>query len=357
MGLFFKWLETWFGMVRAVSAVLKPNFKRGFQVNGTDYTADALNTALAGTGAGVQTPITAFATGGQASATALTGSYCNVTTCATAGDSVQLPAAAAGVSVTVRNSGAATLAVWPNYTTFNDSINALAINLPVDIPPLSECRFESINGTVWYTSPTAVYLTAPTTQTGGVLLKAAASAANYITTIINASQAAARTYTIPDAGANASFVMTAGAQTISGIKTFGGTIVAASISNTDPASSVQATTIQAGSTGVAGILQVLPVTASKGKVSLSTSANTGNTETAIVVAAQAEARTYALPDWSTKASEDTECSLAGIKVVADTTNRPGALGCLLYATGNDKLYVCTTASATAATWTVVGTQS
>lgn len=72
---------------------------------------------------------------------------------------------------------------------------------------------------------------------------------------------------------------------------------------------------------------------------------------------QSGARTISIPDWSTKASSDAEVSLAGIKVVADTTNRPGALGCLLYATGNSKLYVCTTASATAATWTVVGSQS
>jgi hypothetical protein len=40
------------------------------------------------------------------------------------------------------------------------------------------------------------------------------------TTVTTAAQATTRTYTIPDAGANASFVMTEGAQTLTGVKTF-----------------------------------------------------------------------------------------------------------------------------------------
>lgn len=61
----------------------------------------------------------------------------------------------------------------------------------------------------------------PTTAASGkVSFTAADSAGDYTTTIVNASQAAARTYTIPDAGASASFVMTAGAQTLGGVKTF-----------------------------------------------------------------------------------------------------------------------------------------
>lgn len=110
-------------------------------------------------------------------------------------------------------------------------------------------------------------------------------------------------------------------------------------------------------TGTAGTIRVFPGTASKGKLDIKQAANTGDTDNTITVAAQAGARDIGIPDWSTKASSDAEVSLAGIKVVADTTSRPGALGCLLYATGNNKLYVCTAASATAATWTIVGTQS
>jgi hypothetical protein len=120
---------------------------------------------------------------------------------------------------------------------------------------------------------------------------------------------------------------------------------------------VTVTNLDAGASGTAGSVDIFPTTASKGKVAITATANTGDTTTAITVGAQAAARTYGLPDWSTSASADTECSLAGIKVVANTTNRPGALGCLLFSTGDSKLYVCTTASATAATWTVVGGQS
>lgn len=163
------------------------------------------------------TGITAFATGGQASATALTGEWNNVTTCATAGDSVKLPAAVAGQVITVKNSGATTLAVFPASA---DAINALAINLSVDIPPSAELTFRAIDATTWETCE-VLTLPSPTTQTGNLVIQAAASAGNTNTTITNASQAAARTYTIPDAGGNASFVMTEGAQTVNGVKTFG----------------------------------------------------------------------------------------------------------------------------------------
>jgi len=163
------------------------------------------------------TTITAFATGGQASATALTGEWNNVTVCATAGDSVKLLTAVAGQVQTVKNSGATTLAVFPNTS---DAINALAVNLSVDIPPGGELTFRAIDGTTWETCE-VLTLPAPSTQNGSLVIQAANSAGNTNTTITNASQAAARTYTIPDAGANASFVMTEGAQTINGVKTFG----------------------------------------------------------------------------------------------------------------------------------------
>ncbi len=62
-----------------------------------------------------------------------------------------------------------------------------------------------------------------TTTTGKVSLTAAASAGDYTLTLVNASLAAARTYTFPDAGEAASFVMTEGTQTINDAKTFAGT--------------------------------------------------------------------------------------------------------------------------------------
>lgn len=60
----------------------------------------------------------------------------------------------------------------------------------------------------------------PTTALkGSVRILAADSAGDTVTTITNASQSGARTYTVPDAGASASFVMTEGAQTLNGAKT------------------------------------------------------------------------------------------------------------------------------------------
>lgn len=60
-----------------------------------------------------------------------------------------------------------------------------------------------------------------TASRGKLSISAANSAGDTTTAITNASQAGARTYTIPDAGASASFVMTEGAQTVNGVKTFG----------------------------------------------------------------------------------------------------------------------------------------
>ena len=63
----------------------------------------------------------------------------------------------------------------------------------------------------------------PTTALKGkIAITAADSAGDTTTTIVNASQSGARTYTIPDAGASSSFVMLAGAQTLTGAKTMTG---------------------------------------------------------------------------------------------------------------------------------------
>lgn len=66
----------------------------------------------------------------------------------------------------------------------------------------------------------------PTTASKGkIQIAAADSSGNTTTTITNASQAAARTYTIPDGGATtANFVLSEGAATINGLKTFADSI-------------------------------------------------------------------------------------------------------------------------------------
>ncbi len=68
-------------------------------------------------------PFTAFAGGGQASATQLSLGVNNVTVVATAGDSVKLPLAIQGEQVTVFNNGAASLQVFGSGT---DTINGIA---------------------------------------------------------------------------------------------------------------------------------------------------------------------------------------------------------------------------------------
>lgn len=143
------------------------------------------------------TTITAFATGGQASATALTGEINTVTVCATANDSVKLPAAAAGLRVTVRNLGAAICAVFPAT---GDAINALAADLSISLPVLGEITFQAIDGTTWYTQR-AIGLPAPTTQRGNFVMKVADNAANYEVSFVNASHGQATTHTVPDGGA------------------------------------------------------------------------------------------------------------------------------------------------------------
>ena len=163
-----------------------------------------------------ETGITAFATGGQGSATALTKEFNNVTTCATAGDSVALPAAVIGLSITVKNSGAASLAVFPAS---GDSINALAVNLSVNVAVGSWMTFRAISATVWETQE-RITLPAPTTQTGEFVIQATDQAGDTQFTLTNASQAQASTWSIPDVGATGTFVALEGAQTLTGAKTF-----------------------------------------------------------------------------------------------------------------------------------------
>ena len=61
----------------------------------------------------------------------------------------------------------------------------------------------------------------PTTAAKGkIAITAADNTNNDTTTIVNAAQSGAWTYTIPDAGASTSFLTSAGAQTITGVKNF-----------------------------------------------------------------------------------------------------------------------------------------
>jgi hypothetical protein len=119
-----------------------------------------------------------------------------------------------------------------------------------------------------------------TAAKGSIRILAANSAGDTVTTITNASQTGAATYTIPDAGTS-SFVMTEGAQTINGTKTI-------------PA--IVTTNIDAGASGTAGTIDIFPTTASKGKITLSATANTNDDALTITNAAQGQATTLTIPD-------------------------------------------------------------
>ena len=59
-----------------------------------------------------------------------------------------------------------------------------------------------------------------TASKGKLRFSAADNVNNQTTTIKNAAQSGTRTYTVPDAGANANFLMSLGAQLVGGVKTF-----------------------------------------------------------------------------------------------------------------------------------------
>lgn len=111
-------------------------------------------TTIAGTfSQSVTNGITAFAGGGQASATALTSMVNRVTVVATAGDSVKLPAATAGLSLTVINADAAdSMNVFPNT---GDAINALSANAAYAVAANKTATFYCAVAGTWNSNLTA----------------------------------------------------------------------------------------------------------------------------------------------------------------------------------------------------------
>jgi len=101
---------------------------------------------------------------------------------------------------------------------------ALVLGASKEIATITTLTSTTINGTNVDAGASGTAGTVdvfPTTASKGkVAITAADSAGDTTTTIVNASQAGARTYTIPDAGASASFLMTQGAQTVAGAQTF-----------------------------------------------------------------------------------------------------------------------------------------
>lgn len=95
--------------------------------------------------------ITAFAGGGQTSATLLTTPINRVTVVATAADSVKLPPAVAGLEVYLINSDAAdSMNVYPST---GDTINAIAANSPFAMAAGARNHFLCPVAGKWFTFP------------------------------------------------------------------------------------------------------------------------------------------------------------------------------------------------------------
>ena len=97
--------------------------------------------------------ITAFAGGGQGSAVQLAYRMSRVTTVASAADSVKMPAAKAGMKMTVINAAAAN--AMTIYPATGEVINALAANAGLSVAANKAILFVSAVDGTWNTNLTA----------------------------------------------------------------------------------------------------------------------------------------------------------------------------------------------------------
>lgn len=127
-----------------------------------------------------------------------------------------------------------------------------------------------------------------TVATGSLALVAASNSGNTVTTITNASQAAARTYTIPDAGASSSFLLTNSSSTQ--------TIATGSLALTLGSFQTLAGNITAGSSGHAGTLTSFPVTAANGSLIIAAVAAGANNTTTVSNSVMGQSSVISIPD-------------------------------------------------------------
>ena len=183
----------------------------------------------------VATGLTAHAGGGQTSALALTATINNVTTVATAANSVALPASAAGVSIVVINSGANAMQVFGSGT---DTIGGVATGTGISQPPNSVYVYTCAVAGNWLIQATGSatgtpiqyqsFVTGLTALAGGGQTGATALTASYnvVSTVATAGNSVALPASVPglvvtvlNRGANVMQVFGAGTDTINGIAT------------------------------------------------------------------------------------------------------------------------------------------
>lgn len=93
--------------------------------------------------------LTAFAGGGQGSATLIAAQNARFTTVVTAADSAVLPPSKGGLAITITNAAAAnSMNVFP---TVGDAINALAVNTAFAVAAGKTCQFVCYSAGIWHT--------------------------------------------------------------------------------------------------------------------------------------------------------------------------------------------------------------
>jgi hypothetical protein len=177
--------------------------------------------------------LTAHAGGGQTSALALTTELNRMATVATAGDSVKLPASAAGLTIVVINSGAANAQVFGAGT---DKINDQATATGITVPANSITFFACVTAGNWYCEGTGsgysgsfatlLAVNAVTAHAGGGQTNAVALTGllNRVTVVATAgdsvllpASAAGLAITVTNAAANYCNVFPAGTDVINGL--------------------------------------------------------------------------------------------------------------------------------------------
>jgi hypothetical protein len=108
------------------------------------------NLIAAGGGMSAADGLTAHAGGLQPSALALTAAINRVTTVATGGDSVALPAATGGQSISVINAGASALAVFSSNASTGDTINGTAGTTAYSLASGKTAEFISPAAGAWH---------------------------------------------------------------------------------------------------------------------------------------------------------------------------------------------------------------
>ncbi len=251
------------GLTISVDAASNSNIATGLSINSTSSSAATINYGVnvtaGSTGAGAATGFKAAITGGATTNIGIETSA--------SGGTTSYSAKFGPGSVLIANDGTNATEIrfqepsGSNYSAFKAQSQTVDVTytLPADAGTNGQMLTTNGSGTLSWTSPSGGVASGTTTNStlryngsGWVenvnVLSASVGAltltkttnqlvlgtGSFTTTLNSVAPAAARTYTIPDAGANAAFVMTAGAQTIADAKTFSTAPILSSLTASKP---------------------------------------------------------------------------------------------------------------------------